>query len=211
MVAKKLKELGDYKYGPIWETNMKVEVRDAVERPDHSKYEGEWIVESNEKHGKGKITWVDGSVFEGTFKQGKICDKGRIISASGDYYIGEFLADKAHGFGKMTKVDGSTYEGEFKMNMHHGEGTENIANDHKYIGQFKNDHRHGKGELYHSEYTYKGQFVCDKMQGCGTKTMSDGTVFQGYFFNNQLCLADEAKSEKKPLYKNEAFQRSKDV
>ena len=41
--------------------------------------------------------------------------------------------------------------------------------------------------------------------------MVDGTKVEGQFFNNQLCMVDPAKSEKRPLYKQEAFKRSEQV
>ena len=120
-------------------SNTEVESRPAIEIAGNSKYEGEWLKNSKVKHGKGKITWVDGSIFEGVFKQGKACENGRMIHATGDVYQGQFLGDKANGFGKYTREDGSSYEGFFKMNKHHGKGTEIVKNDHKYIGEFVDD------------------------------------------------------------------------
>ena len=65
--------------------------------------------------------------------------------------------------------------------------------------------------MIHSKFTYKGEFKNDKMQGFGVKTLEDGSKKEGYFFNNEMCLVDPAKTEKRPLSKEEAFQRSKDI
>ena len=47
--------------------------------------------------GKGKQVWIDGSIYEGHWKDGKAHGIGRMIHADGDIFEGEWVNDKAHG------------------------------------------------------------------------------------------------------------------
>ncbi len=38
--------------------------------------------------GKGKYTWKNGNVYEGTFVNDKICGSGRLVFGNGDIYEG---------------------------------------------------------------------------------------------------------------------------
>lgn len=50
-------------------------------------------------HGKGVMTYGDGSRYEGDFKYGKKSGRGSRFFASGDRYIGEFDKNVMHGTG----------------------------------------------------------------------------------------------------------------
>ena len=61
-------------------------------------------------HGKGKKIWVDGSVYEGQFVNGKAEGTGRFIdSKNGFIYMGNWQNDKTNGQGTLTQVNGATY------------------------------------------------------------------------------------------------------
>lgn len=60
-----------------------------------AKYEGEWDLETNERDGYGIQVWKDGSMYEGSFKQGRAHGKGRLIHPDGDVYEGKWKDDKA--------------------------------------------------------------------------------------------------------------------
>jgi hypothetical protein len=49
------------------------------------------------RQGKAKITWADGSNFQGWVKQSCACGFGRLIHADGDVYLGTWFDDKAYG------------------------------------------------------------------------------------------------------------------
>ena len=49
-------------------------------------YEGEW--KNNERNGRGKQQWKDGSIYEGYWKENLAQGYGRLIHADGDVYIG---------------------------------------------------------------------------------------------------------------------------
>lgn len=63
-------------------------------------------------HGKGKLLFPDGRMFEGTFKNGNKV-KGKETYDWG-YYEGEFKDDAWYGDGKVTNNDGSYYSGYFE-------------------------------------------------------------------------------------------------
>ena len=74
-------------------------------------YKGQW--EANLKHrtGKGKQVWIDGSLYEGHWKNGKAHGIGRMIHADGDVFIGEWANDSCNGSGKYYHYEGAVYEG----------------------------------------------------------------------------------------------------
>ena len=63
-----------------------------------SRYEGETNQEG-EKHGKGKCTYIDGSMYDGSWEN-----------------------NKKNGYGVLIKKDGTVYKGSFERDMKNGEG-----------------------------------------------------------------------------------------
>ena len=54
------------------------------------------------QHGPGKMTFPDGSCYEGTFNTGKRTSAGKLTTATGDVYEGEFHENQQrHGQGKL--------------------------------------------------------------------------------------------------------------
>lgn len=51
-------------------------------------YEGEW--KEGKRHGQGKITWPTGVVYEGNWKEGKRTGKGKYTWTSGAVYEGDW-------------------------------------------------------------------------------------------------------------------------
>ena len=62
-------------------------------------------------HGRGTMTWDDGSKFVGIYRNGERHGLGRATYADGSQYVGEFRADKKHGDGTYTWADGALYSG----------------------------------------------------------------------------------------------------
>lgn len=58
---------------------------------------GEWF--ADKLHGKGILTWPDGSKYEGFFVEGMRQGRGRFTSSDSDIYEGEWKANKADGYG----------------------------------------------------------------------------------------------------------------
>ena len=64
---------------------------------------------TNQREGKGKQYWPDGSLYEGFWRGDKANGKGRLIHSDGDVYEGDWKDDKADGYGVYTHMDGAQY------------------------------------------------------------------------------------------------------
>ena len=73
-------------------------------------------VQGNCTNGKGTLTYVDGSV-----------------------YVGEFKDNKIHGQGVFTSKSGSRYQGEYKHGKMDGQGTYTYPNGKKITGTWVDD------------------------------------------------------------------------
>ena len=51
--------------------------------------------------GEGKLTYADGDMYEGEWKDGKMEGHGTYYYADGDQYVGDWRDDKRHGYGKV--------------------------------------------------------------------------------------------------------------
>lgn len=137
----------------------------------------------------GKIEYIDGSVYEGTFKAGKKNGYGSLTyGTTGDHYEGKFVGDRKQGkgkyvsgdrktsydgewledmpsgFGKMIYSDGSSYDGFFVRGMKFGSGTFKDTNGNiSYIGEYYNNLKHGKGVQYKDGREVKGSFEFDEL------------------------------------------------
>ena len=82
------------------------------------------------------------------------------IYPNGEYYFGEFKADKPHGQGTYNWTDGNYYIGEWKEGNEHGKGTYYYANGEKYTGDFIEGMKYGLGTFVYSNDDYFiGEFV----------------------------------------------------
>ena len=72
---------------------------------------------NNQRHGKGKITWLDGSWYEGDWgnnkKNGKGVELTNLDDGSSVIYEGDFYNNKWHGKGKRVFSDDTEYKGVF--------------------------------------------------------------------------------------------------
>lgn len=86
------------------------------------KYDGTFVnVEFDEEgnicggiyHGRGLLTYNDGHIYRGEFKNGVFDGFGVLCYSCGDVYEGEFKNGICEGFGKLTFANGQIIEGEF--------------------------------------------------------------------------------------------------
>ena len=49
-------------------------------------YIGEWLPDLSKRAGKGRQCWLDGSLYEGQWRNGKANGTGRLIHSDGDIY-----------------------------------------------------------------------------------------------------------------------------
>jgi hypothetical protein len=108
-------QLGDFDFGEYPQgLNNRREERDMIQLENAARYQGEWILGTNIREGKGIQVWPDGSLYEGWWKDNKANGKGRLIHADGDIYDGFWKDDKAHGYGIYSHLDGARYQGYWK-------------------------------------------------------------------------------------------------
>ena len=129
-------ELGDFIYDDVaFERKLgKREQRVTMILENSARYEGEWLVSTQTRQGKGIQVWPDGSMYEGYWMDNKANGKGRLIHADGDVYDGSWKDDKAHGYGIYSHLDGARYMGNWKEDKQHGEGLETWPDGAKYQG-----------------------------------------------------------------------------
>jgi hypothetical protein len=72
----------------------------------------------------GKMNYPDGSIYEGSWIDGKRHGEGRCSFLDGGVYIGDFREGSFHGQGKMTWSDGGSYAGAWCYGEMHGHGVE---------------------------------------------------------------------------------------
>jgi hypothetical protein len=129
-------------------------------------YEGD-VDEAGKKHGKGKMTYNYGAIYDGTWEN-----------------------DEPNGIGKYSYPDReTTYEGEFKNGEFSGHGVyKSKPNAIIYRGEFKNDLRNGMGFLYSKGGMLYGEYKNDRLiRGTGKRRFgeSDSTM-EGDFENEKL-------------------------
>jgi hypothetical protein len=102
--------------------------------------------------GKAKFEWKD-KTYIGAYVNGKRTGKGKLTGLDGTVYEGDFVDGLRHGKGKFTweSAGGGAYEGEFLNNRFSGKGKETDSNGNIYVGEFKEGMKHGKGKMTHSD------------------------------------------------------------
>jgi hypothetical protein len=90
-----------------------IEIRPPVKLLNGAVYEGEWRISTDKQEGICKTIFPDGSIFEGTMRNGKANGFGRHIKPDGEYYSGQWANDCVEGFGKLVNAAGSSYEGQW--------------------------------------------------------------------------------------------------
>jgi hypothetical protein len=86
-------------------------------------------------NGYGKMTYANGDVYEGQWKNGLKQGSGVMDFSNGDKYEGQWKNGKMHGKGVMKFSYGQKYEGEWKEGLMDGLGefTYNYDTEYNYI------------------------------------------------------------------------------
>ena len=157
-------------------------------RKDGSKYEGQFL--DGVPHGKGKEKMEDGSIFEGVYFGGKR-KEGKITWKDGSYYDGFFENDKFSGFGKYNWGNKRYYEGEWKEGKMNGKGKLTFLDGSYYEGEFLNGKKNGQGKyVWEENKFYIGGWKDDKQNGKGTYNKfgkeTIGFWLDGHLFSKTL-------------------------
>ena len=67
-----------------------LENRKQYELGDGRVYEGQWIIGTSIREGKGRLLAADGTIYEGWFKQNKAHGRGRCITLDKAIYDGQW-------------------------------------------------------------------------------------------------------------------------
>jgi hypothetical protein len=111
---------------------------------DGSVYKGDYR-EKTKRHGFGRLTWKDGSYYEGEWKCDKAHGFGILMHSDGDIYKGEWTNDAANGFGEFLRKDGSRFIGNWVNDKQHGLGEEFWPNGVHYKGDYFEGAKDGIG------------------------------------------------------------------
>lgn len=125
--------------------------------------------DSFQPHGTGQIYNAKGELVEGcTFQNGRLHGKGFITYEDGSKFVGEVVQGRKEGWGKFTQANGDTYTGFFKNDLKHGRGTFVWADGDKYEGDWLNGKGHGCGKYtWPDGSVYLGEHVQDQLCGLG--------------------------------------------
>jgi hypothetical protein len=157
----------------------------------------------------GKMTFEDGAIYVGEWKNSKYHGDGIYTEVNGFKYVGEFRDDKWNGYGTATTGDGDTFIGMWKDNLAVkgkiiyangdiyvgkidkkgnaiGEGTYVYANGDKYVGEWRTDKKNGQGTLvFASGAKYVGDWKDNKRTGQGVYTSASGSIYKGEYKDNK--------------------------
>ena len=145
--------------------------------------------QSTGRFNAGKMTYNNGDVFEGFWKNDKATGLGVMKYANGDDYRGSWVDGKRQGEGKIqyNKEDGRIYNGTWLQDKKRGQGTMAYPDGSKYMGQWIDDKRNGPGAIqYKNKEEYHGEWVDDKRKnGHGTMIYSNDDQYQGNFVDGK--------------------------
>ena len=189
----------------------------------------------NEKNitGNGKIVLKDGSIYEGTFINGKLTGEGSYTNSKGDIYMGNFNDGILNGKGKIIKTKKNLkqsnggynyiikqkdnnknkveYEGDIKNFKKEGEGFEKCS-EYEYKGDFHEDVKSGKGFIIYlkTNIKYDGDFKNNERNGYGLLTYGNDQIYEGDVVNGRKEGKGTYKwpngNEYKGEYKNDRKQ-----
>jgi hypothetical protein len=85
-------------------------------------YEGPVNPQNGLRYGFGRLTYRDGSVYEGHFIDGLKHGQGTLRGRDGSVFVGVFENDLKHGEGKITFSDASAIQTTWLYGRKHGKG-----------------------------------------------------------------------------------------
>jgi hypothetical protein len=116
-----------------------------------SKYTGQF--QNNLRHGKGKMTYQDGNVYDGPFVLGKKQGENGAMTfaANGDKYVGQWKNDQPNGKGKYYFATKERYEGDFINGTFEGQGTMYYPDGARFTGGWSKNRKNGSGVFYSAD------------------------------------------------------------
>lgn len=174
-------------YRGLWNTQLDVPCKNGTAEyatdTEMLRYEGCFSEAGGQFHGKGRLVWRNGDVYEGDFAQGHRQGSGVYRWADGRQYTGDFVLNVREGQGRLLYANGDFYEGGFYQGQRHGPGRFIFRNGSMYEGGWLEGRYHGRGTLVQADgRTYVGDFVKGKSHGVGQEMDPSGNmVYDGEF------------------------------
>ena len=153
-------------------------------------YEGE--LKDGVFQGKGKLTWKNGTFYEGGFVNGKREGYGiRTFKEPLERYEGFWKEDAFEGQGLLLRTNGKKTEGIWKASLlEDGEGYVTYKDGSVFEGTLRGGKRVGFGKITFSEKDkqkdYEGDWAEDQRCGRGVLHFKDGAVYEGEFKDNKF-------------------------
>ena len=120
----------------------------------------------NQPHGRGRMMYLDGSVFEGFFCNGLRHGRGRMRFANGNEYSGQYFNNVREGYGEFFYADTKeSYIGYWKNDLREGKGEYRFKDGSIFRGAFKRNVQHGVGRKMCRKMVYKGSWNNGKKHG----------------------------------------------
>ena len=94
-------------------------------------YDGDW--KAGKREGYGEMTWGDGSIFKGTWKN-DLRAEGEMRMASGTIYIGKFQNEKLNDKARLLLSNGLIFDGAFDNGFVSAVGKISYPNGDLYYG-----------------------------------------------------------------------------
>jgi len=110
---------------------------------DVKRYEGLFVNDIPDK--KGKITYVNGRIYEGEHQSLTLTGQGALSSPDGTKYVGSFRNNAQTGQGTKTWSDGKVAKGRFINGVLVGEGSLRESDGSQYVGTFSKNKLNGAG------------------------------------------------------------------
>ncbi|XP_057674463.1 alsin isoform X1 [Corythoichthys intestinalis] len=176
-------------------------------------YEGRW--QAGKPHGSGVITWPDGRIYTGSFKNGLEDGFGEFVAPNkslnkSDHYEGYWRDGKMHGLGTYRYANTEVYNGSYQEGLRHGHGMLrtgklNTSSPSVFIGQWVHDKKTGYGvfdDITKGE-KYIGMWHDNMRHGTGVVVTQFGLYYEGSFKDNKMMGTGILLSEDDTSYEGE--------
>jgi hypothetical protein len=90
------------------------------------------------------MTYADGSIYEGSWRDGARHGRGTFVGPLGTRYEGQWKDGEKHGRGTITYLNGIQYSGEWQKGKRHGYGVEGRPGSKGKEGYWMHDEYVGK-------------------------------------------------------------------
>jgi len=182
----------------VWNSEKKHVIEWEWEPRRHQKQRGEaeedgnrilggiytgWLNLEGNPEGYGTLRIVDGSIYTGSWRNGRKNGFGVYTSIDGALFSGPWMEDTYHGRGVYVSELNQVYTGDWKQGKRDGSGIETWEDGARYVGRYKDDGRSGYGSyVYPDGRRFEGNFLDDRPDRHGTQALkSDGSWSKGDF------------------------------